>query len=331
MFESPAPARPRFLRDPWSTSYESAFQIEEAAEQPQEAPPVDLTVETAFWAPVAAPELPRPEAVVFVDGVQNVDARLLAMHEGVHVNAALVSVAAGAFVARPESPLIDPVRTARWLVVADASLEVEPLEVPWGETSVTFRPHSYPGFGYQAVAQAIDSVRRDLETAVAAEMTARGFPLVVMDGRLRIFPGDLTSVVGYAKTLHTRYLPPAEWSTLAALPARHRTPVFRIDQSKPLYSWYLRLQEPWPADYAMAGIVRLETIAEMPAGQAARLADLTASILPDFASRPWQDARAPQNLLPLGALEAGLRRELGDRASLQRAIGDYLHRLELTS
>src|SRR3972149_1377717 len=101
MFESPAPARPRFLRDPWSTSYESAFQIEEAAEQPQGAPPGALTVETAFWAPVAAPELPRPEAVVFVDGVQNVDARLLAMHEGVHVNAALVSVAAGAVLPRP--------------------------------------------------------------------------------------------------------------------------------------------------------------------------------------------------------------------------------------
>jgi hypothetical protein len=328
MFESPASTRhrPVFRADPWVGDYTSAFQIDEAQEEHDTQLPVDLTVEQAEWSAVSPPvAIDQPEAVVFVDGVQNVDQRLLAVGEdGAHINAALVSIAAGAFIVRPETPRIEEVRAERCLVVGNPS-ECDALEIPWGDISVLYRHHPYPQGGYQAVAQAIDGLRRNLELEVAEAMTRRGYPLVVMDGRLRIFPGDLTSVVGYAKTMHTRYLPPIQWALLPQLAAGQRTPVFRIEQQKPLYSWYLRLQEPRPADFAFSGIVRLEAIAEMPDTRAVFLADLTAAILPSLASHPWQDPRAPQNLLPLSALEDSLRRELGDRNSLRRAITDYLH------
>jgi hypothetical protein len=48
--------------------------------------------------------------------------------------------------------------------------------------------------------------------------------------------------------------------------------------------------------------------------------------LPRFASRPEHDPRAPQNLLPVGALEKRLRHELGDQAFIRRAIEDQLAR-----
>ena len=46
--------------------------------------------------------------------------------------------------------------------------------------------------------------------------------------------------------------------------------------------------------------------------------------LPRFASRPEHDARAPQNLQPVGALEKRLRHELGDQRYIRRLIEDSL-------
>ena len=46
--------------------------------------------------------------------------------------------------------------------------------------------------------------------------------------------------------------------------------------------------------------------------------------LPRFASRPEHDPRAPQNLLPVGALETQLRHELGDARYIRRLIEDYI-------
>ena len=46
--------------------------------------------------------------------------------------------------------------------------------------------------------------------------------------------------------------------------------------------------------------------------------------LPRFASRPEHDPRAPQNLLPVGALEKRLRHELGDVAYIRRLIEDHI-------
>jgi hypothetical protein len=50
------------------------------------------------------------------------------------------------------------------------------------------------------------------------------------------------------------------------------------------------------------------------------LADLTALVLPRYASEAHKDARAPQNLYPISGLERELRRRLGDPALLHRAL-----------
>jgi hypothetical protein len=50
------------------------------------------------------------------------------------------------------------------------------------------------------------------------------------------------------------------------------------------------------------------------------LANRTAALLPRFRSEPHIDPRAPQNLVPIGALERQLRARLGDRDLIYRAL-----------
>jgi hypothetical protein len=54
--------------------------------------------------------------------------------------------------------------------------------------------------------------------------------------------------------------------------------------------------------------------------QAAELANFAAVRLPEFASTAVRDPRAPQNLVPVGALEEQLRHRLGDALTIRRAI-----------
>jgi hypothetical protein len=325
MFDSPPPNTLSFRLDPWPDDYASALQIE-SGDLSENPPSVDTSVESDDWSrPVPCGLSSRPDPVVFIDGVQQIEARLVAEHDGHFVNAALVALAAGAFMSRPSLASVESVRVDRLCAVADKDFAVPPVVVPWGEGNLRYRPRNFPGAGYAAVAQAIDDARRALETDLAAEMARAGHPLVVLDGRLSLYPADGAAVVGYTKTLHTRYLPSPEWDLLPRLGPGERTPLFLIRQRTPLFSWYVRLALPRAADHPLAGIVRLETVASVSASEAMALASLTAGLLPSFASEPWRDPRAPQNLLPLASLEAALRRELGDRLHVRRAIGDYFH------
>ena len=50
------------------------------------------------------------------------------------------------------------------------------------------------------------------------------------------------------------------------------------------------------------------------------VADRVTAILPATASQPHIDPRAPQNLVPVAALERELRRRLGDPGYVYRAL-----------
>lgn len=108
---------------------------------------------------------------------------------------------------------------------------------------------------------------------------------------------------------------------LAELTSGARTPLFRIHHRRlERFSWYVRIAAGRDIDGVMTGIVRLELSSGVGVEGATELADLTASILPRFASRIGRDPRAPQNLYPVGQLEAALRHRLGDPALIRRAL-----------
>jgi hypothetical protein len=72
--------------------------------------------------------------------------------------------------------------------------------------------------------------------------------------------------------------------------------------------------------HSWTGIVRCETSGHLARDEAAAIADRTAAVLPLVASEPHVDPRAPQNLVPIGALERELRHRMGDRGLVYRAL-----------
>jgi hypothetical protein len=94
--------------------------------------------------------------------------------------------------------------------------------------------------------------------------------------------------------------------------------VFLLGTSWHRYTWYLRLPGGGAAPWA--GVVRVECSADLAKAEAIALADLATLTLPRFASNPYKDPRAPQNLTPIAGLERKLRGMLGDQRLLLRGL-----------
>jgi hypothetical protein len=141
--------------------------------------------------------------------------------------------------------------------------------------------------------------------------------LLIVDGPLR-GRQHLPRVLGYIKSHHATYLPPELNAIVRALAPGQRTPAFHMGTSWDRHSWYLRL--PGPAGSPWAGVVRVECPADLPVAEVTRLAGLSQRCLGRFASAPYKDSRAPQNLYPIAGLERELRRRLGDPRLLYRAL-----------
>ena len=165
------------------------------------------------------------------------------------------------------------------------------------------------------LSQQLQRAMGGLETQVA--MRAGGAELVVLDGPLsgrESVPGAM----GYIKSHRVEYLPPANAAAVAALAAGERSPVFFIESTWSRYSWYVRL--PGGAGHPWAGIARCEAAKQLTPAEAIALADRSAATLPRYASEPYREPRAPQNLYPVAGLEQQLRHRLGDGALLERAL-----------
>jgi hypothetical protein len=325
MFESP-PNAFSFRTDPWSSDYGSAVEMGEADETTR--PDVIEDIEKSDWTIAAnVRQRSRPDRIVFVDGVQQIDAWGRVESDERSVEAALASIAVGAAVCAPGAARVEAESMSIERVLAvSGGVTTQAMVVRAGRLELKYEHESSPVAGRPGVANAIDTRRRQLERRLGDAIADRG-GLVVLDGRLQFSPGRETQVVGLTKTLHEPYVCESSRRLLPKLQAGERSPLFRIDyHASALYSWFLRLPNTRPTHHALAGIVRLETPAGVGETAAIDLADLTASVLPAFASHPAHDPRAPQNLVPVGALEKNLRHRLGEPAFLRRAIESHLQR-----
>jgi len=279
---------------------------------------LDLEVERSRWEPVPPPARKPALRCAFVDGVRRVEVRLFAEEGAVQAPALAGSWAVGCAWAG-QKPQITEVRVGRELVVG-GGLTANPLHAMIGTMPVRFRPSAVAGSAPLDPLRGLQNAMREGEAELARGLLADGeAELVVADGPLAyVYEGPL---LGMVKRQTRSYLDGERARLLARLKIGERTPIFKLgEQRLERYSWYLRLSDGRAIDGTMTGLVRLEVAAAGGLTSAQSLAELAAAALPRLASEPGRDARAPQNLYPIAALEGLLRHRLGDSHLIRRAI-----------
>ncbi|MDJ0775113.1 MAG: hypothetical protein QNJ49_17090, partial [Mastigocoleus sp. MO_167.B18] len=166
------------------------------------------------------------------------------------------------------------------------------------------------------------------ETILVDSFAREQNTLIVRDGPLSY--NSSPSTLGYVKTMHKNYLDGKHATLLWELQPGERTPIFGIqDKNQPLWSWYLKSGNSQISSHKLGyhdlhGIVRLELSSEVDLEEAKLIADQTTYLIPEYSSHPYKDPRAPQNLIPVGALERELGRRMGDPNLIKRRLQHFL-------
>ncbi|HKD96573.1 MAG TPA: hypothetical protein VKB69_03125 [Micromonosporaceae bacterium] len=305
----------RLFVDAWEPGYGTGIDPADDRPGQRSSAALDVNVELPAeeWRPLNPPPgMSSPDVVHVVDGVRRVDARvwldsayqtypgLAASYAAGVVRCDLRGGVAELAAAHVERGLFTPAPDA--VQVGMPPARYDPQHVSRGEPS--------------DLVLGVQAQLRSLEVRVSTAV-ARLEELLIVDGPLR-GRAHLPNALGYVKTHQTQYLPDRLGAVVTGLRPGQRSPIFKLGTSWHRYTWYLRL--PGPAGSAWSGIVRVEAAAELPVQAVVELADMSAVTLPRFASSPYKDARAPQNLVPIAGLEKRLRALLGDARVLHRAL-----------
>jgi uncharacterized protein len=309
--------------DPWAAEYDGSIQVADD----EDGANVDVGVEASAWLAISPPPAPRPPQIAFVDGVRRVEHRLLVSDRdrtvfgllgSYGVGAALVEAAASATheaTARVAHETIGRAAvTAGGLTIAPFSAAVR------AGSAIVFEPRTEAQNTPLAPVAGLQTAMREAEGRLAGRLAAE-VEVVFQDGPLSFLTAGVAGrVVGVVKRLQRQYLDPAHHVLLPRLGVGERTPLFLVGGREPRYSWYLRIAFGRAIEAALTGVVRAECPAARGLAEARELADLSARELPRFASDAARDPRAPQNLYPVGGLEARLKHLLGDPAVVRHAI-----------
>jgi hypothetical protein len=306
----------RIWVEAWSPEYGASYEVADGLARTEEDVAPTVEVETTEWAPIAPAKRDLPP-VAFLDGVSRVDARAF-MDAGAAVIPGLCgSVGAGAVLVEDKA-IFGPSKVRRSVVFGSGAEATLPSVDP----SLVYESRSVPGSRPEELNLGLQEVRSSAEDELAARLAREGW-LVIADGPARV--REPLPVIGMIKSHHKAYLGPELEPVVRALVSGERTPVFLFGIIRPRYSWYLRLADDG-GEHPWAGVVRCEVTAALSMGRAFELADLAALHLPRFASRPFWDSRAPQNLVPIATLERRLWHLLGDREIVYRRIRSALTR-----
>jgi hypothetical protein len=223
----------RFAVEGWAPEYGSSVNGDALGES---TAVVDLTVERdpGDWSAIDPAGTAPARTVLFVDGVQRIDARVWITDDGGTHQGACASWAAG-FVRC----------NARAHVVAAEVRRGVLCPAPGTEAIATrhgaYQPYPLPvgtkgagsaGGSSDPMHEAMGRARGDLEGRVAAEARAAtggggADELLIVDGPL----GDrrhIVGAVGYIKAHHVAYLPPPQQQVVAALGRRPPVPLLLV-------------------------------------------------------------------------------------------------------
>ena len=294
----------------WAPEYGAAVEPEDQL-SPAEGS-VDTEVEDRPWEPIPGADDGVP-VVAFVDGVRRVDARLLLDADDGPVPGICGSFAVGAVVWDRRIPRSEVVRpeVVRMALLGEGNAPNLPPLPSW----LAYQPSSVDDDDPASLIRSFHDAMRRAEAVLAEDLAGSGY-FVVADGPL--YDYTTSDKMGYIKSHRRSYLP--DGAIIGLLPAGHRTPLFTIGEGRfRRYSWYLRLSDRADS-HSWAGIVRCEASAALDKQSVIRIADRSAAVLPTVGSEPHIEPRAPQNLVPIAALERDLRHRLGDAGLCLRAL-----------
>jgi len=316
------PATAQMMRlDPWAAEYEGSIQLN----QDEEAVAVDVTVEQATWVAVRPGARRAAPRIAFVDGVRRIEHRVLVAEGERTIFGLLGSFGVGA-VHVDGAAKVGHEALGRVLVTGGGLKQDPFLAYVPGGNPLRFEPRSEPENDPAVPVQGLQKAMRQSEAGLAERLSAE-VDVVFLDGPLTFLTSAARgSVVGFVKRQLRNYLEPAAHALLPRLAVGERTPLFLIAGRDSRYSWYVRIARGRSIESALTGVVRLEAPAGRGKDEAQALADLSARELCRFASDSTRDPRAPQNLYPIGGLEARLKHRLGDPTVVRRAIEAQLHR-----
>jgi hypothetical protein len=311
-----------FSVDAWDPGYGSSMEAEELARSQAEVE-LDVEVPEAEWAPIDPSPVPVPEAVLFVDGVRRIDARVWIDDPGAANSASIgicASYAAGVVCCCAGRAHVVGTDVRRGLFTVAAEADGIPTPAGLYEAFRVAAKEDKPLPVVLSSALQEQLADAELKTAIEARTAIAGHvgeDLLVVDGPLS-GRTHLPRAVGFIKSHQTTYLPAELNAMVGSLGPHQRTPVFLMGTTWVRHSWYLRLPSaggpPW------SGVVRVEAAPHLGRPEVAALANLTQSVLGRFASVPYKDSRAPQNLYPIAGLERDLRHRLGDQQFVYRAL-----------
>ena len=196
--------------------------------------------------------------------------------------------------------------------------------IPVGHPGVVYRSESIPESDPGMLIQRFHGSMRQAEARLS-EQLAQGGRFVVADGPINDL--SATEKVGYIKSHRAPYLSVERSRVIGHLGVGERTPLFLIGKggNYERYSWYFRIAAR-DRGHSWTGIVRGEVAAALELERAAMIAGRTTALIPAVASESHIDPRAPQNLVPIAALERELRRRLGDAGYVYRALRSAIMR-----
>lgn len=310
------PMSGRIWVEAWDPDYGASYDVANGMVPSEEEVAPGVEVARDQWAPLTPRASPAP-ALEFLDGVSRVDARAFLEAGPMTVPGICGSIAVG--LVTVDGRAHHSVHQVHRSVIFGSGAQAV---LPPIDQSLIYESRSVPGSTADELRHGLEALRAEVEVRMAQER-ARENAVVVADGPLGIL--EPLDIIGFIKSHQRAYLDPDLEPVVRALRAGQRTPLFSFGVIRPRYSWYLRLADA-PGAHPWSGIARCEVSASMSIAKAADLADLASFHLPRFASKPFWDPRAPQNLVPIAALERHLRRLLGDPQMVLRKIRSALSR-----
>lgn len=317
----------RFSFDTWKILEVDDQPIEESEEIG------NPDIETGNWRPIDG-KGKRNISVIFVDGVRRTENLVYIEDEEIGISeGAFVSIGAGALLmnygkTNPASESYLDFRIRRFFFIRKGIDLSGSISFSFGESKLEFFVESTD----KEISPFVNEVMAKMESDVAESVYRKVKPtLMLTDGTVH-YSAKVKELpfIGYIKKHKRLYIPHERMGILRELRLGQRTPLVLIHSQPTMegsgvksfdkLTWYVKISE----HEGISGIARLEVPIGIGVKKAKELADLTAWLIPKFASTEFAENRAPHNLLPIKHLENALRKRLGSQTLIRRIIMNEL-------